>query len=100
MNEALEKYPDLTGKDVMLMSKDGEMGDKEDDLVNALSAKSGKPKVNLKLIAFFSARIVLDGLTRSLSPTTSLSLFLSLHCPLFVSRCRLFGGLKGVSTSG
>ena len=46
----MEKYPDLTGKDVMLMSKDGEMGDKEDDLVNALSAKSGKPKVNLTLI--------------------------------------------------
>ena len=48
--EAVEKYPDLTGKDVMLMSKDGEIGTKEADLVDVLLAKSGRPEVNLTKI--------------------------------------------------
>ena len=46
----MEKYPDLTGKDVMLMSKDGEIGTKEADLVDVLLAKSGRPEVNLTKI--------------------------------------------------
>jgi hypothetical protein len=53
VSEALEKYPDLTGKDVMLMSKDGEIGTKEADLANVLLAKSGRPEVNLTILVCF-----------------------------------------------
>jgi hypothetical protein len=42
--KALESYPDLTGKNVLILNQDGVMGDREDDLVNVLNAKSGRPK--------------------------------------------------------